>query len=300
MMPKLIIVNGGNANTKVITQNNCYYFESRTQINPDASKKIWINDDWYEIGSGDRNIDLKVKNETNKACTYYAIAENTFNTDCINLMLALPMNDFLDKEYRKEYLDYIVGNHNLSLKINNQPTKNIYINEAEVFMEGTAAVISNLSFFKDSLVALLDIGGGTANCAIFDDGNIIRSSITTLDLGMARLERNIIDRLNTIHKWNIQDYEIKYYFKDSTDPVIKKIVSEETSKHIYAIKQALITKKWNVESLKFFSTGGGSVSCSTALKTHFKNITISENAVYDNAKGLWLAAQDLFSTRKGM
>jgi len=283
---KFLCVNAGYYNTKIKSMSGECIYESKIQVNDDASKYIIIDNVKYEIGEGKRDIGNKFDNDTHTYCTYYGIIKNSKHFDTVNLMLALPMNVYLNKGFRDEYKKKF-ENRTLSYVVDGE-FKSVMVNSATVYMEGASAMLLYRQQFND-VVGLVDIGGNTVNCAIFKKGKILLDTITTLDLGMIKLERSLIDELNIQSGLNIQDYEIKSFLK-SDEKVVEMIIN----KHIQSIYQRLLEKKWNLSHIPIIATGGGAEDLRQYLPKYFNKVYISENPVMDNVKGLWLAGQVIY------
>lgn len=283
---KTICINAGYYNTKVKTVNGEYIHESKMQINDDASKYIAINDKKHEIGEGGRDIAGKHENDVHMYCTYYNILKHSNHFDKVNLMLALPMSAYLNRAYKEEYSNSFT-NQNLNYEVDGD-FKSVSVNKATVYMEGAAAMLLHRNKFDD-VVGLIDIGGNTINCAVFNKGRILLDTVTTLDLGVIKLERALIDELNIQKGLNLQSYEINSFMK-SNDPIVKEVIGT----HINEIKQRLLEKKWNIGHLPILATGGGADDLRDHLSNHFKQVYVSENPVMDNVRGLWIAGKVVY------
>lgn len=284
----LLALNCGFYNTKVKSSSGRYVHPTRVQENPDGTKRLVIDSTTYEIGSGLRDIGDKRTNNVHLICSKYNILKNA-TSENMSIITALPMNMYLNRECRENYRSGLLGRHTGNVDGLN---KSVYVAECTVFAEGAAAYLPYKSLFKDKAIGILDIGGNTINAMIYSYGELQKDTITTLDLGMIKLERAMIDILNVRKGWNVQEYELREIMKEEdTKNIIDKCVDE----HIRAIRQKLLEKKWNLDRLTLFCTGGGSIQLKDYLEVNFKNIIVSSNGLYDNVDGLWMAGGVLYA-----
>ncbi|MBP1924570.1 hypothetical protein J2Z76_000423 [Sedimentibacter acidaminivorans] len=285
---KNIYINAGYYNTKIATESQLKIFESKVQFNEDAKRYIKIDDRKLEIGNGKRNINDKNNNMVNDYITIYSILNLCDRIDSTNIILALPINQYLNTELKNDYKNKLM-NRTLNYEIDGIK-KIITVEKVEVFMEGAAAM---LNYNYKGIVGLIDIGGNTANCILFNNGKAILESITQLDCSMLRLEKEIIDTVNIKKLSNYQDYEFDSLIS-SKNIEIKLIIDNLINKFIDNLKYNLKLKKWNVDNLKLFFTGGGSLTLSAYIKDAFGNVEISEDPLFDNVKGLQKVGRVIF------
>lgn len=289
-MSKLICQNTGSYNRKTKTIFGEFIKPTqmqRIELNVDVENCICIGDKKYSVGEGVRDIQSRVDSEVHKICTMYDILDHSKNLDRVDVMLALPANYFLNREYRDKYKG-ILGKV-ISGEINGE-YKTVFINRVEVYMEGAAAYLLHKDKYKGP-VGLIDVGGNTINAMIFIDGKIVKESIVTMDLGMLKIERELIDTLNTKHPgWNVQSYEVKGLLNDAGDRVVSMLLD----KYALQIKGALLEKKWNIGRIPVIATGGGASDLEVPLKTVFGNVNIVSDGVFDNVRGMWSVGRTLF------
>lgn len=282
-----LILNCGFYNTKVEGCNGRFIYPTRVQESEDGSRTLILNDLSYEIGVGARDISDKQLSTVHQVCTEYSILKHSNKQD-INVVVALPFSLYLNREYRESYKKRIAGTHS---GIVDGLQKKVYVKDCTVFAEGAAAYLPYKTAFSKEVIGILDFGGNTINCMIYDRGSLLKDTISTLDLGMIKLERKIIDTLNIQNGWNIQDYEVRDIIehgecKDTVDKCIRE--------HIRQIKQKLLEKKWNIDRLTIFATGGGSKQLEEQLNKEFKCIIISQNGLWDNLNGLRIVGDEVY------
>ena len=283
----ILAINAGFYNTKVAAGGEVIVYPSRVQLNSDGEKTILDSKGIYEVGAGYRSLDDKTDNLTHKLCTEYAILVHS-KAERINLVVALPLNLYLNREYRERYKAKLLGEHK---GIVDNTSKSVNVIDCTVYAEGAAAYLNYKDKFNDSVVGVLDFGGNTINCMVFDNGKLIKDTISTLDLGMIKLERAIIDEINTQKLLNVQEYELSEILKDKE---YQDIIDRVINHHVSEVRQRLIEKKWNVDRMTIFATGGGSDQLGKYIKYYFKKSVISETGLYDNVLGLAAAGAALY------
>lgn len=282
-----LILNCGFYNTKGAGCNGKFTFPTKVQESEDGSKTLIINDLSYEIGVGSRDISDKQLSTVHRMCTEYSILKHS-NKSEIYIVVALPFSLYLNREYRERYKNNLIGTHT---GIVDGEEKKVYVRDCTVFAEGAAAYLPYKSVLNDKSVGVLDFGGNTINCLIYDRGNLLKETISTLDLGMIKLERTIIDTLNIKHCWNVQDYEVKDIIEnDECKDSICKCIND----HIQQIKLRLLEKKWNIDRLTIFATGGGSQQLKAHLENTFNNVIVSNNGLWDNLDGLRIVGDEIY------
>ncbi len=282
-----LIVNCGFYNTKIKIGNKRIVFPTRVQESEDGSKTLILNDTSYEIGVGSRDISDKQLSLVHNVCTQYSILKYANKTK-IDVVVALPFNLYLNREYREYYRDKVLK---VRRGIVDGVEKEILVRGCTVFAEGAAAYLPYKASLKNEVIGILDIGGNTINCMIYDRGNLLKDTVSTLDLGMIKLERKIIDTLNIRTGWNVQEYEVKEIIERGE---YKTIVDECIFKHIREIKQRLLEKKWNIDRITLFATGGGSQQIQEQLEKEFKNIIVSSNGLWDNLEGMSIVGDEIY------
>lgn len=282
-----LILNCGFYNTKIDGGSGRFIFPTRVQESEDGSKTLILNDLSYEIGVGARDISDKQISIVHQVCTEYSILKHSSNQE-IDIVVALPFRLYLNREYRENYKKKIVGTHT---GIVDGIQREVYVRDCTVFAEGAAAYLPYKQSFKNEVVGVLDFGGNTINCMIYDRGNLLKDTITTLDLGMIKLERKIIDTLNIETGWNLQEYEVRDIIEHGE---CKQTVDRCIREHIREVKQRLLEKKWNIDRLTIFATGGGSSQLEEHLEKEFKAVLISKNGLFDNLNGLRMVGDEVY------
>lgn len=278
----ILALNVGYYNTKVKDINGREIHATRVQEGGDGSKTLVIEDTSYEIGVGNRDITDKQGNDVYKICTHYNILKYS-NSSSMELVVALPVNKFLDRSYREHFRHGLIGEYT---GVVNGVNRLARVTNCTVFAEGAAAYLPYKHIFKNKVMGVIDIGGNTVNAMIYSYGELQKDTITTLDTGVIKLERTLIDELNIKRGWNVQEYELREILEYNE---ASEVVDKLANKHIKDIKQMLLEKKWNLDRISLFFTGGGSLYLKKYIESNFKKAIISNNALWDNVEGLWLA-----------
>lgn len=280
----LLAINCGFYNTKVKSLSGKFVNPTKIQENENGTKTLILEGITYEVGVGARDISEKQLNRAHEVCTKYNLLKHA-TAEGISLMVALPIGIYLNRDYRDRYREKLLGTHT---GIVDGQSKTAYVKSCTVIAEGAASYLPYKSILRDKVIGILDFGGNTINCIIYDNGNLIKDTITQLDLGMIKLERNIIDEINSKTAWSVQEYEVKEIIENNE---CKEIVDRCIYNHINEIKQRLRERKWNIDRLTIFATGGGSVQLKDYLELAFNRIIVSKYGLWDNVEGLWLAGE---------
>ena len=282
---RVIELNVGYYNTKWFNNGSHSTFETRVQKNSNCQNGyIVYNGAKYEVGQGQRSIERRNQNFVHLICTYYAVASQCQDGEHVTLLVALPMSHYLNEMFRIDYITSIKKNSPLICEVDGL-VKKIYIDEVVCYMEGASAVLNNVEFFVGKACGLIDIGGNTVNGAIFNNCKLLSETVTTLDLGTIKIEKQMIDNINLLNGWNVQDYELPYLINNK-NLVVDNVTSEIYDTTVKAIRNKLLEKKWGLGSLPLFFTGGGSLVLSKYIDKNFTNYTISKNCLFDNLDGL--------------
>ena len=218
----------------------------------------------YLIGDKTLPYDLELtkEKERHKILLYFGIAQLVKQNAHCSVVTSCPVDIFSKKALRKSYIDFLTPNTQdgrVEITVG-LTTKVFYIDEITVIPEGVGVVYNQTELFNDELVGLIDIGGATTNCLLFDDTSFIRDKSFTETNGMHYLTMKIRDSLKK-EGLIVSDLEVKYYIYDYT-----------------------IARNWG-DKRKILFSGGGSVTLEEKLKLKFRDSTFSTDALYDNCKG---------------
>lgn len=265
---EFVAINNGYYNTKVKTSNKEFVFAStlrKAETNQEAN--IFTNGIGYVVGDGAHDINLDKDNDVQKGCIRYAM----LSTKCSNVVSALPINTYRNKLAREKYKDVI---HSLGAT------------QCEIFMEGAAAIYSDFSYYKNKLVALMDIGGLTINCVLIDDGKVLMDSAFSIQACTLILRDKIKKYLEQTQLRTIRDEEIKYMLKDQ---LVRPVLEE----YSHEISQELKRAKYP-SHCQYRCTGGGAITFKDLFELKF-NAFISEAALFENVRGLYEFGRMMFA-----
>lgn len=266
-----VCINNGYANTKVKIGQQEHIFKSATrEVQLEYDNIVEVNGRSLVVGDGEVDVDLnKTSSETQIACIKHAL--NLSRLKETNVITAMPVNSYLNKQAREEY---------------KQMFKSIQgIKDVTVYMEGMAAVLSDYAWYKNKLVCLLDIGGLTINSMLIDDCELVPGTAFSMQLGTIILENRIRKSLEQNSLCNVPSYQIKYLTKSNE---AMKVLGD----YIKEIKQNL--KKANYPTnIDYRLTGGGSLKYQTLLQEHF-NAYLSQDAIWENVRGLHIVGGMLY------
>nr|DAT81672.1 MAG TPA: hypothetical protein [Caudoviricetes sp.] len=265
-----ICINNGYFATKVKTANKEFMFESKvTKALDEYDTNLLLDGEGYQVGAGSNDLELdKTISFTQKACISYAINKAT-RDDEVRVMSALPINTYSNVSAREQYKEWL-----LSLD---------RVKQCEVYPEGAAATLTDLSWYENKLVCLMDVGGLTINCMIFDNGKLVPGTAFSIQLGAIMLENRLRMALQQSELVNIPDYQIKYL-------VDKPVCMNAIREYFKELKQEL--KKMNYPTnIQYRFTGGGALKYQVLFKGNFKNSYLSQDAVWENVRGLYLLSE---------
>lgn len=259
-----VCINNGYANTKVKIGKEEHIFRSATRLSQLEydSNIVEVNGNRLVVGEGEVDVDLnKTSSETQIACIKHALQLSGLRET--NVITAMPVNSYLNKQAREEYKKMFKGIQG--------------VKEVVVYMEGVAATLCDYGWYKHKLVCLLDIGGLTINAMLLDDGELVPNTAFSMQLGTIILDNRIRKALEQNSLCNVPSYQIKYLANSSEAMnVLRDYVKE--------IKQSL--KKANYPTdVQFRLTGGGSLQYHVFLKGQF-NAYLSQDAIWENVRGL--------------
>lgn len=280
---KIVSIDNGYFATKVLADNQLQSI--RSKYIQDDEGDFEYQGEKYSFGHGSYNIDHdKTENELHKLMTYYILSNLTETTEEFKLVLSLPMLHY--KNQREDFKKYIKGDGLITTKLQGH-RKSFVISDAIVFLQGAGALYANNPMeYKGKLIGLLDIGGLTAQGAIFEDLKPIRDTMFTIDAGGIILNNKIKTNLNEKYGLNLQDYEIPY-LKD-----FKEDIERIKQEHFQTIILEMKKKNWNIGNLPILATGGASQIID--VSKHLANCKLTQNPIYDHVKGLGMVGRMMY------
>lgn len=265
-----VCINNGYFATKVKTKEKEFMFESKvTKALDKYEANLILDGAMYKVGAGSNDLELdKTISFTQKACISYAIKQATLD-DEVKVMSALPINTYSNVAAREQYKEWLLGLDR--------------VKQCEVYPEGAAATLCDLSWYENKLVCLMDVGGLTVNIMIFDNGKLVPGTAFSCQLGAIMLENRLRMALQQNGLVNVPEYQIKYLMRNSK--VIEMVLDN------YIEEMVLEMRKMNYPTqIEFRFTGGGALKYREIFERRF-NAYISDFAVWENVRGLYLLSE---------
>ncbi|MDE5977990.1 MAG: ParM/StbA family protein [Turicibacter sp.] len=251
----------------------------------DEGYQVLFNGSKYLIGDKTLAFDLEMtkEKEQHKVMMYFGIAQLIKQNEHCSIITSCPADIYINKALRQSFVNYLLPEtHDGKVIITTGiTTKVFYIDEITVIPEGVGVVYNQPELFLDELVGVIDIGGTTTNCLLFDDATFIRNKSFTETNGMHFLTMKIRDALKKEGRI-VDDLEVKYYLKDPGE--YKFLIDSIVNGFIDEIYRFTVARNWG-DKRKILLSGGGSVALEEKLKAKFPDSTISIDALYDNCKG---------------
>ena len=265
-----ISINNGYWQTKVITPSKRFKFDSMAMACVDGhSNGVNINGTNYIVSEGRRDISLsKSSNEVQLACISMAL--DMSKVEKCNVVTSLPYVIYVNDNERNMYEEKI--------------RENTKVDRVITYIEGAAAQLADIGWYKNKLVALHDIGGLTINTMIFENGKLVEGTADSFNMGTIILDNKIKTSLKSKMCRNYTDYQIPYLFS-TQDIDIQKIIEEEVDKHFQEFFQEL-KKKGYPDRVDRRFTGGGALRLQEYIKKN--GWYIGEEPQWENALGQYL------------
>lgn len=176
-MTQIVSIEIGNITTNVKSDKleNVITFESRIKEAEDHhlldnSREYFEMDDkkyMTEMGSYENNI-YKYEKKNFKHLLHYGISK-VADSGNIKLITSIPANQF--NSFTEEMKNTIMDNNKISIKIGDEETKNITIEEVAILPEGYSIFKTTPKQYlvEGAKTVIIDIGGGTTELIVFDE-----------------------------------------------------------------------------------------------------------------------------------
>jgi len=271
-------------------------FESRISTIGNILKNKYemvLNAETYYLGEGNFDTEYrKIKKETYIKLLFGLLAMGSRETE-VQLVVGLPLSQY--QADREQLIDLVMGNCFLSGKINGEKVSYL-ITDIEVYPEGIAAI----PFDYDGIV--VDIGGRTTDCCLtyIENGRRKIENPISLPMGTIKLYSNLINLINSKYCLDLEINNAKRIIRNGLIIDGKK---QDTSFIINIFKDYLedlirrLNIAYSVKSNNIFFTGGGSLILKNPILKRIPHAIISNNAIFDNAKGFYEVGCRLWQKR---
>lgn len=273
----------GNFATK---DNKGNIFESRvSSVGNILSNKyeMVLNNELYYLGEGSFDTEYrKIKKDSYLKLLFGILAMGSKEAD-VELILGLPLSQY--KSDRQNLIELIMSNYFLSGSINGEEA-NYIITDVEVYPEGIAAIPS------DYEGVVVDIGGRTTDCCetYLDNGKRKIENPISLPIGTLKLYGNLIDLINSKYCLDLEISSAKRIIKNGLN-VDGKVQNTDFIINVFKDYLEDLIRRLNVayslNSNRVCFTGGGSLELRKPIIKRIPHAIISDNAVFDNAKGFY-------------
>ncbi len=217
---------------------------------------------------------------------FSALARSS-NENFFQIVLGLPIQQY--KANKDEFKKYIEDNRGKTI-IYKGIKREIIISDVLIAPEGAAAYY-NLSAEQKKLIGnksliIVDIGGRTTDVCMFQNKEI--KKIKTIPTGMLNIYADIVTEVNNRFTESFKLEEGENILKEGLFLYGEKqdinFVKPILQRHFNSIYKDL---QLNFELSKGYVllTGGGSLILKRPFENRLKNLIISKDPVFDNAKG---------------
>lgn len=275
-------------NFGVNTSENDFFYSRISDISnfSEENKINYEGIDLY-IGDGEFSTDWNKSQKENTLPLLFSALARSSNENFFQIVLGLPIQQY--KTNKDEFKKYIEDNRGKTIIYKNIK-RDIIISDVLIVPEGAAAYY-NLSTEQKKMIGnkpliIIDIGGRTTDVCLFENKKI--KFVKTISVGMLNVYKDIIDYINT-------EYTEDYKLEDG-DLILKEglflrgkqqdinFIKPILQRHFNSIYKDL-QLNFNTSKGYVLLTGGGSITFKQAFKNRLENLIISNDPVFDNAKG---------------
>ena len=253
----------------------------------------------YRVGEAanyDSFVESKAE-EIHKICLYTAIGLMTDNDDTVVVGIGCPLSIFVNKEERRRYRQYMMGDKDITITINGKK-HHFIIENIIVLPESSGVIYLYLEKYKERTVGVIDLGGLNTNCGVYKNITPVLTTLFTTRLGGKIMRKQLLDLLNERLGLEVplQDYQMDEVLKDgyvrnrrdcAKEELSKEIIHDYKYQHIRKIYDECIKHNWNLDSMDLIFIGGTSLYLINEIKEIFgvKEDSFFEDADMLNAKG---------------
>lgn len=261
----------------------------------------------FKVGNGalqSAALEVTKMADIHKFSTLVALAmvAETGKTEELDVVLGCPLSEYSVPKKRKEYMDYMLPDGVVSVKLKTKSDKEpevrkFKIASKKVLPETSGIFFMELDSYDGESVGVIDIGNGTAIGAIYSDYEIDHAyDFTSLQGGGI-----LVSSLSELLTASYSRYNNKYTLKLLTKPYAErklplgdpekeqesqKLIHDHIINHLKEVKQSCNAKQWSLEFMPIIFGGGTSLMLKNEIVEVFGNhITFSKHDVHANSLG---------------
>lgn len=242
-----------------------------------------LNDKLYYLGEGSFDTEYrKIKKESYLKLLFGLLAIGSKEPE-VQLVLGLPLSQY--KTDKQKLIEMIMSNSYMFGSINGEEA-NYIITDVEIYPEGIAAIPSDYEGI------VVDIGGRTTDCCLtyIENGRRKIEDPISLPTGTIKLYSSLINIINSKYCLDLEISNAKRIIKNGL-MIDGKIENTTFITNIFKDYLEDLIRRLNVaysvNSNNICFTGGGSLELRKPILKRINHAIISDNAVFDNAKGFY-------------
>lgn len=261
----------------------------------------------FKVGNGAQQsaaLEITKMSEIHRFSTLLALAMVTEpgKTEELDVVLGCPLSEYSVPRKRKEYMDYMLPDGEISVKIktksDNEPEiRKFKICSKKVLPETSGIFFMELENYDGDSIGVIDIGNGTAIGAIYSDFEIDHAFDFTSLQGGEILIASLSELLTATYSRYNTRYTLKLLLKPSKERFLAvgdtkaeaesaKLIHDHIIKHLVAVKQLCNAKQWSLEFMPIVFGGGTSLMLKDEIKEVFgNNVMFSKHGSYANCLG---------------
>lgn len=281
----IVGVDIGNLTTIGVSEDKVLVIESRlekaTELNLlGADDSFRYEGEKYIINSGRfENNFLKYEKENFLGLMYYAISKVT-NENKIDLAIGLPAGQYNSR--KTELKEFILMNNRKIID-----NREIYIRDVIVIPEAYGVKANGL-ISKTNKTLVIDIGGGTTDIALFENGKFKGEESESIKFGLLDVYRATKNYIDDKYNLNISLEDARKYFDGNLnllneDTCYRTDIAKSALKRIVNDLRGLYA---NISSYNIVLTGGGAEVLHTAFKKIYPQAEML-NDIKANATGFY-------------
>lgn len=270
-----------------------------------ANNTTRYEDDYHKamVGEGAKQVNIeldKTKDEQYRILTYTLLGKLVKSGEPVSISLVInyPLNIY-NQQTKTAFENYIKTKDFIHVYLDKEQ-KTFHVQQCLVFPQTVPVAYVHPTLFKDRYRAILDIGGITAQGVVLDNFNMVKDTKFSELLGTLVLFNSVRKALNSEFSVNIQDFEMPYVIREGLVQHKDRslaLIDEVVMAHLTDIKRTMKLNNWNLDNTPILLTGGGSLLMQKQLQKVFPYSTLSEEPLWDNAKGLRKVSEAVYEKK---